>query len=167
MEIPDYFSSASRSTHTKELFMAIQDATGKDRGNTERRALDRREFLKLGATSVALSPGVVAPMIIGGAPRRAALPTSGGSPLPAVPAPADLASNKLVHHFRDLFNPPLAHNEWGCLQAAKSVSGITAIYFPPFACCGTPEIPFSPANLITCEIFVNGQILTSFPPPAG
>jgi hypothetical protein len=147
--------------------MAIQVATGKNPGNTERRALDRREFLKLGATSVAFSPAVAAPMLISGATHSTALPALGGGPLPAVPAPADLASDKLVHHFRDLFNPPLAHNEWGCLQAAKSVSGITAIYFPPFACCGTPEMPFSPGNLMTCEIFMNGQVLTSFPPPAG
>jgi hypothetical protein len=28
-------------------------------------------------------------------------------------------------------------------------------------------MPFSPGSLITCEIFMNGQVLTSFPPPAG
>ena len=147
--------------------MAIQDATRKDPDNTERRALDRREFLKLGATGVALSPGVAAPAIISGAALSAPPADSGGGLLPAIPTPADLASDKLVHHFRDLFNPPLANNEWGCLQAAKSVSGITSIAFPPFICCGTPEMPFSPGNLITCEIFMNGQVLTSYPPPAG
>jgi hypothetical protein len=87
--------------------------------------------------------------------------------LPAIPKPADLASDRLVHHFRDLFNPPAAQNEWGYLQATKSVSGITAIGFPPFACCGVPE-GYPPAgSLITCEVFLNGQILTSYPAPAG
>jgi len=147
--------------------MAIQDATGKDPGNPERRALDRREFLKLGATSVAFSPGIAAPMTINGVAHSPAPSASGGGPLPAVPTPADLASDKLVHHFRDYFNPPMALNEWGSLQAARSVSGITSIAFPPFACCGVPEMSFSPGSLITCEIFMNGQLLTSFPPPAG
>src|SRR5208282_951601 len=99
--------------------MAIEDATGKDGGNTERRALDRREFLKLGATSVALSPGIAAPAIITGAAPPPAPSASGGGPLPGVPTPADLASDKLVHHFRDYFNPPLALNEWGHLQTTK------------------------------------------------
>ncbi len=147
--------------------MSTQDATRKDPENSDRRSIDRREFLKLGATGAALSPAIAAPMIISGSARPAAQPAPGGAPLPAIPTPADLASDKLVHHFRDLFNPPLANNEWGCLQAAKSVSGITAIAFPPFICCGVPEMPFSPGNLITCEIFMNGQVLTSFPPPAG
>ena len=69
--------------------------------------------------------------------------------------------------FSRLFNPPAAQNEWGYLQATKSVSGITAISFPPFGCCGVPEMPFSPGNLVTCETFLNGQILTSYPAPAG
>ncbi len=145
--------------------MSNQNKTPKDPENLERRSLDRREFLKLGATGAALSPA--APAIISGAARPAPSPTAGGGLLPAIPTPADLASDRLVHHFRDLFNPPLANNELGCLQAAKSVSGITAIAFPPFICCGTPEMPFSPGNLITCEIFMNGRVLTSYPPPAG
>src|ERR1039458_2117817 len=104
--------------------MANQDATHNGPENSERRALDRREFLKLGATGVALSPTVAAPIIISGAAPSAPPAASGGGSLPAIPTPADLASDRLVHHFRDLFNPPLANNEWGCLQAAKSVCGI-------------------------------------------
>lgn len=88
-------------------------------------------------------------------------------PLPAIPKPADLASDQLVHHFRDYFNPPQAQNELGSLASHKSVSAITAIAFPPFACCGVPQIAFSPGNLVTCELFLNGQILTNYPAPAG
>ena len=132
--------------------MAIQNASGKNSENTQRPALDRREFLKLGATSVALSPGIAAPIVINEEAHSPAPSASGGGPLPAVPTPADLASDKLVHHLRDYFNPPMATNEWGNLQAAKSVSGITSIAFPPFACCEVPDMSFSPGSLITCEI---------------
>ena len=130
-------------------------------------ALDRRSFLKIGALTTAL------PLAGPGAGSGAAPPGSGpaaepnGELLPLIPKPADLASSRLVHHFRDLFSPPAAQNEAGYLQATKSVSGITALSFPPLMCCGVPAAPFSPGNLITCEIFLNGRILTSYPAPAG
>ena len=56
-------------------------------------------------------------------------------------------------------------NEWGNLKVAKSVSGVNAIAFPPFACCGSarPEGP----DLDTCELFLNDRLLNSYPPPAG
>ena len=133
-------------------------------------SLDRRAFLKLSAISTTLPLATPARAATGsGAPSSGAeQPAAGKSELlPAIPKPADLASDRLVHHFRDLFNPPAAQNESGYLQATKSVSGITAINFPPFGCCGVPEIVFSPGNLITCEVFLNGQILTSYPAPAG
>jgi len=138
--------------------------------NTGSGPLDRRSFLKLSALSTALP--LIAPAQTGAASgaqgSRAEQPAAAkGELLPAIPKPADLASDRLVHHFRDLFNPPAAQNEWGYLQATKSVSGMTAISFPPFACCAVPKPPFSPGNLITCEIFLNGRILTSYPAPAG
>ena len=86
--------------------------------------------------------------------------------LPSIPALDDLASDTLVYHFRDLFNPPPAQNEWGYSQAAKSVSGITAISFPPFASGGIPEMKFSPGNTVTCEIYLDGRILNSYPEAA-
>ena len=141
--------------------MTIDSATGKSVGKIEKRAINRREFLKLAATSAAVSYEVVSPIIVGAAVAPSERLSSGTRLLPAIPTLADLASDKLVHHFRDYFNPPLAQNELGCLQASKSVAGITAITFPPFSCCS------SQGNLITCEIFMNDQILTSFPPPAG
>src|SRR5208337_5163745 len=87
--------------------------------------------------------------------------------LPPVPGLSDLASDRLVHYYRDLFNPPEAMNEWGYLQVSKSVSGMMAISVPPFACCGVPTMPFSPGDLTTCELFLNGRLLNSYPPPAG
>ena len=87
--------------------------------------------------------------------------------LPEIPTPADLASDRLVHHFHDYFNPPQGQNELGSFAVHKSVSGITAIAFPPFACCGIPEMAFSPGNLVTCELFLNGEILANYPAPGG
>lgn len=90
--------------------------------------LDRRSFLKLGAISSAL-PGVAAVEVKGGsskpAPGAEHARTANDELLPAVPTLADLASDRLIHHFRDQFNPPAAQNEWGYLQATKSISGIT------------------------------------------
>ena len=72
-----------------------------------------------------------------------------------------------MHHYRDLFTPPAAQNEWGYAHAWKSISAITAITIPPFSCCGIPRIDFTPGNVVTCELFLNDRILNSFPPPAG
>ena len=49
------------------------------------------------------------------------------------------------------------------MQAAKSVSGITALSLPPFGCCGVPDTPWSPGFLLTCELFLNGRVLISYP----
>ena len=130
-------------------------------------ALSRRSFLNAGLVGAAL------PFSARKAPTHPASAGSDGSPLsqtssrqeilPGVPKLADLASDRLVHHFRDLFNPPVAQNEWGILQAVKSVSAITSISFPPYGCCGTPQMPFSPGNLLTCETFLDGRILNAYP----
>jgi len=138
-----------------------------NRDNLRSPALDRRSFLKLSALTTAL-PLAATGAGNSSAPSISEPPTAAkGELLPLIPKPADLASDRLVHHFRDLFSPPAAQNDSGYLQATKSVSGITAISFPPFICCGVPEMPFSPGNLITCEVFLNGRILTSYPAPAG
>ena len=65
-------------------------------------------------------------------------------------------------------SPPPTQNEAGFCQATKSVSGITTILFPPFACCGKPSIPtpggsISPGNLLTCELLLDGRLLMSYP----
>lgn len=127
-------------------------------------AINRRNFLKLAAAGAAASYEAVSPKKVNAAtarPGHSATGTSGTGLLPAVPTLADLASDKLVHHFRDIFNPPLVQNDLGCLQVAKSVAGLTSITFPPFSCCRGGG-----GTRVTCEIFMNGQILTSFPPPA-
>jgi hypothetical protein len=132
--------------------------------------LDRRAFLKFSALSTALPLAQPARVAADSGTASSGAHETGTAKdelLPAIPKPADLASDRLVHHFRDLFNPPAAQNEAGYLQVTKSVSGFTAITFPPLSCCGIPKPPFSPGNLITCEIFLNGRILTSYPPPAG
>src|SRR5271157_3389271 len=131
----------------------------------KRTGFDRRKFLQLGATGLALPPALLSKEE--GSAKAQPASTAGNGLLPGIPKPADLASDRLVHNFRDYFNPPAAHNEWGYLQAAKSVAGLTAISFPPFACCGVPQMPFSPGNLTPSEIFLNDRILTSYPPPAG
>ena len=106
--------------------------------------MNRRTFLKLsGATAaVAAQSNTLA------SPAR---------PLPAIPTLDDLASVRMSHTFMDLFNLPIAMNDWGYAQAVKSVSGISAMAFPPYACCGIPDIPWSPGFLATCELFVNDR----------
>ena len=138
--------------------------------NTEPLSLDRRSFLKLGTMGAGMPLVSSAERAVASneaATKKGRTETAPGDLLPTVPKPADLASDRLVHHFRDLFNPPAAQNEWGYLQATKTVSGITAISFPPFICCGVAAIPFSPGDLQTCELYLNGQILAAYPPPAG
>ncbi len=128
-------------------------------------SFNRRSFLQLGATSLALSP---ASMLVGGTADSVSSPSAPvakGELLPSIPKLADLASDRLVHDYRDLFTPPAVQNEWGYTQAWKSVSAITSITIPPFSCCGIPHIAFSPGNLVTCELFLNGRILNSYPPP--
>jgi hypothetical protein len=58
-------------------------------------------------------------------------------------------------------------NEWGYAQVGKSVSAITAIAFPPYACCGVPETAWSPGYLLTCELFLNGRYLAIAGAPEG
>lgn len=70
-----------------------------------------------------------------------------------------MAPERLTYRLRDLFNCPLAMNEWGYAQVAKSVSAITAISFPPYACCGVPETAWSSGLLLTYELFLNGRYL--------
>ena len=117
--------------------------------------ISRRNFLKASAAGVALPWAV---------------PHSGdaGSShiLPGIPTHEDLGSNRITYNFRDLVCTPAAQNEWGYAKATKSVSGITGISFPPFACCGVAEIPWSPGFLLTCELFLNGRVLIAYPPPA-
>src|ERR1700689_3304280 len=109
--------------------------------------VNRRTFLKLGAAGAALA--AIHPNTL------AAAPTAKAS-LASPPRLQDLASDKLTYHFRDLFNCPAAMNELGYAQAGKSVSALTAIAFPPYACCGVPDTAWSPGYLLTCELFLDG-----------
>ena len=132
--------------------------------------MNRRSFLKVGAAS-ASGPLGRSPLIdLSGKtqPRfeaEAALsePALGTDKiLPVVPKSKDLAGERLVYQYDEIFSTPPAQNEAGFCQATKSVSGIAAILFPPFSCCGDPPIPtpggdISPGNLTTCEVFLNGR----------
>jgi hypothetical protein len=113
----------------------------------------RRSFLKASLATTAL-PKI--PAAVAAAVKRKHLP-----PIPTV---HDLAGDQLVHVWRDLYNSPATQNEYGYVQATKSVSGLTALSLPPYACCGVPDTPWSPGFLLTCELFLNGRILLSFSP---
>ncbi len=117
-------------------------------------SFNRRSFLKGSAATTALQ-------VFDHAQLRATSKT-----LPSPPTLSSLASDRISHVFRDLYSAPATQNEWGYLKATKSVSGMTAISFPPFACCGVPDTAFSPGYLATCEIFLNGRMLMGYPPPA-
>jgi hypothetical protein len=104
--------------------------------------MNRRTFLKLSGATAAIT-----------AQGNALTPPA--RTLPAIPSLNDLASVRMPHTFMDLFNLPIAMNDWGYAQAVKSVSAISAIGFPPYACCGIPDIPWSPGFLTTCELFMD------------
>ena len=114
---------------------------------------DRRSFLKSATAAVALT---ALP------PAKTLASPQIGKHLSPVPQVTDLAGDRLVHKFRDLYCSPTAQNELGYVQAAKSVSGITALSLPPFACCGVPDTAWSPGFLLSCEIFLNGRILLAY-----
>lgn len=122
------------------------------------RNFDRRTFLKLGAA------GTAAAAIH--SPALPAFALSKGT-LASPPTLLQMASDRLTYHLHDLFNCPVAMNEFGYAQVGKSVSSITAISFPPYACCGIPETAWSPGFLLTCEIFLNGRFLAIAAPPEG
>src|SRR5882724_7697885 len=113
----------------------------------------RRSFLKAGMAATAL-PTI--PLSLAGQSLH--------KRLYAIPNVHDLAGTRLVHTWRDLYNSPATQNEYGCVQASKSVSGLTALSLPPFACCGVPDMPWSPGFLLTCELFLNGRLLLSYSP---
>jgi hypothetical protein len=126
---------------------------------TLNRDLDRRTFLKLGAAGTALAA------IRPSGTASAASPAQNSLSCP--PTLAEMGSDRLTYRLRDLFNCPVAMNEFGYAQVAKSVSAITAISFPPYACCGVPDTAWSPGFLITCELFLNGRFLAIAAPPDG
>ncbi len=126
-------------------------------------SVGRRDFLKLGTAAAMALTGKVSL----GATTPSHLPQSSLPPfsLPRIPSLADLASVPMAHIYTDLFNLPIAMNDWGYAQAAKSVSAISAIAFPPYACCGIPDVPWSPGFLISCELFLNDQLLSTWKAP--
>lgn len=116
-------------------------------------SLQRRSFLKLaGAAAYAA-----------GTPAMYA--ASSGTRLPTMPSPSELASTDMEFSYTDLFQMPVYANEMGYGQASKSVSGVTGITFPPFACCGVPDVTWSPGLLTSCEVVINGRLLSIAPPP--
>ncbi len=108
--------------------------------------MNRRSFLKVSAATTLSIPAL----------SRAAT----GRPFPSIPSLADLASTRMPHTFMELFNLPIAMNDWGYAQTVKSVSAISAIAFPPYACCGIPDTPWSPGLLSTCELMMNDRLVS-------
>src|SRR6516164_7394852 len=129
------------------------------------RDLDRRMFLKLGAagTWAALGP---TPQDVSLIDLPGQLTVAKGK-LACPPALADMASDRLEYQFRKLFNAPTAMNEFGYAQVGKSVSSITAVSFPPYACCGPPQMEWSPGFLLTCELFLDSRFAAIAAPPDG
>lgn len=123
--------------------------------------LSRRNFLQVGAFATGIASLKFSPPFMqegqGNSERRLECP----------PSLSDLAADPQTYCFRDLFNPPTAMNELGYAQVGKSVCAITAISFPPYACCGPPDLDWSPGYLLTCEVFVNGDCLAIAAPPDG
>lgn len=116
--------------------------------------MNRRTFLKSSAGAAVLAAGSSSLRPLAAAAR------------PAIPALDDLASVRMSHTFMELFNLPIAMNDWGYAQTVKSVSALSAIAFPPYACCGVPNIPWSPGYLTTCELFFDGRLASLSDDPA-
>ncbi len=116
--------------------------------------MNRRDFLISSSAALALGRE--------GSPLLALSPKS----LSSIPSLAELASIRTSYGFMELFNLPIAMNDWGYAQAVKSVSALNAIAFPPYACCGVPNIPWSPGYLRTCELFVDGRFVALSDNPA-
>jgi hypothetical protein len=112
-------------------------------------AVDRRTFLRLGAAGTALMAAHPRILTANGAAET--------KQLMCPPSLDALAADRLTYRFRDLFNCPATMNELGYAQVGKSVSAITAISFPPYACCGVPEVAWSLGFLLTCELFLDGR----------
>ena len=109
---------------------------------------NRRSFIKGAAGATLLAAMPVRSL---GASQR----------FPGLPSLQNLASVPMSHPFLDLFNLPISMNDLGYAQCVKSVTGISAIAFPPYACCGAPDVPWSPGLLITCEMFVNDRLIAT------
>src|ERR1700758_208315 len=114
--------------------------------------MNRRTFLKVSGSAAAV------------AAHTNALPSM--AQLPTIPSLSDLASIRMSHTFMELFNLPIAMNDWGYAQTVKSVSALTAIAFPPYVCCGVPDTPWSPGLLSTCELVVNDRLISLSNDPA-
>ena len=120
----------------------------------------RRSFLKTSLAAAAL-PNMPVPAAAVKMLKR----------MPSIPTVDDLAGARIVHKLRDFYSSPTTQNEFGYAQATKSVSGIAAISFPPYSCCGVPigDTPYySWTSLLedplhTCEIYLNGRLLESYP----
>ena len=126
---------------------------------TSRSEFDRRTFIKVSAAAASLA-----------AMQPNTLAATTDEPIRNLSCPPtleSLAADRLTYQYRDLFNCPATMNEWGYAQVGKSVSAITAIAFPPYACCGIPETAWSPGYLLTCELFLDGQFLAIAAPPDG
>ncbi len=68
-----------------------------------------------------------------------------------IPKASDLGSDKLVHKYADVFNPPGLTNFWGTLQADVDITGIMGLNFPPF----------TTGHTLTCGIYLNNRFFPS------
>ena len=114
--------------------------------------MNRRTFLQLSGVAGAMMSNDG----FGASPQR---------PFPMIPTLDSLAATPIRRKYIDLFNLPIAMNDWGSAQVVKSVTALSAISFPPYSCCGIPEVTWSPGFINTCEIFVDNQLPSTLGPP--
>jgi len=96
------------------------------------RDLDRRTFLKLGASGTAMA--AINPSIAGAS-------EGAGRTLSSPPTLADMASDRLTYRLRDLFNCPLAMNEWATRKSRNQSPRSLLFRFHLTLVCGVPETP--------------------------
>ena len=110
--------------------------------------INRRSFIK----------GAAGASILAGTPLGTLWGTSRLSNIPQL---SELASVPMTHGFLEQFNLPIVMNDLGYAQCVKSATAVSAIAFPPYACCGIPDVAWSPGFLVTFELFVNDRLLAT------
>ena len=87
-------------------------------------------------------------------------------PLQAIPTVESLRTATLRHRFSELFNAPGLTNHWGAVQAARDVTGLRSISFPPYGMGELGLPPYWPAvNAETAVLHLNGDYSAAAPAP--
>lgn len=79
-----------------------------------------------------------------------------------IPDVKSLRSVVMTHNFHDIYNPPALSNYMGGMQAARDITGIRSVHFPPLS---QGEINVAPlganGSLVTGLLYLDGEYLAA------